>query len=120
MAHNDSAGITTQFNLNLLQRLRDELGADVNPQGCGHRAFYNSTRGRIEMHLVSRRSQDIRLLGKRFHFDPGESIHTENSYKYSLEEFHALARTAGLQPRQVWLDSAHLFSVVTRSRPRMA
>lgn len=124
-AYNDSAGVTAQFNLNLLQRLRDELGAEVNPQGFRHRAFYNSARGRIEMHLVSRRAQDIQLLGKRFHFDPGECIHTENSYKYSLEEFHALARAAGLQPRQAWLDSARLFSVhylgvVSRSRPRVA
>lgn len=124
-AYNDSAGVTAQFNLNLLQRLREELGVEVNPQGFRHHAFYNAARGRIEMHLVSRRTQDIRLLGQRFHFNPGECIHTENSYKYSLEEFHALARTAGLQPRQVWLDSARLFSVhylsiVSRSRPRVA
>ena len=124
-AYNDSAGITAQFNLNLLQRLREELGAEVNPRGFRHHAFYNAARGRIEMHLVSRRTQDIRLLGQRFHFNPGESIHTENSYKYSLEEFHALARGAGLRPRQAWLDSARLFSVhylsvVSRSRPRAA
>ena len=124
-AYNDSAGITAQFNLNLLLRLRDELGAELDPQGFRHRAFYNTARGRIEMHLVSRRAQDIRLLGRRFHFEPEESIHTENSYKYTLEEFHALARSAGLRPRQVWLDSARLFSVhylsvVSRSRPRMA
>ena len=124
-AYNDSAGITAQFNLNLLLRLRDELGAELDPQGFRHRAFYNTARGRIEMHLVSRRAQDIRLLGRRFHFEPDESIHTENSYKYTLEEFHALARSAGLRPRQVWLDSARLFSVhylsvVSRSRPRMA
>ena len=124
-AYNDSAGLTAAFNLNLLQRLRAELGAEVNPQGFKHRAFYNAARGRIEMHLVSRRAQEIRVHGRRFHFEPGESIHTENSYKYSLEEFHALARRAGLQPRQAWLDSARLFSVhylsvVTRVRPRMA
>ena len=123
-AYNDSAGITAQFNLNLLLRLRDELGAELDPQGFRHRAFYNTVRGRIEMHLVSRRAQDICLLGQRFHFDPGESIHTENSYKYSVEEFHAIARGAGLQPRQVWLDSArhfsvHYLSVVSRSRPRV-
>ena len=124
-AYNDSAGITAQFNLNLLERLRAELGAEVNPQGFRHRAFYNTVRGRIEMHLVSRRAQDIRLQGQRFHFAPEESIHTENSYKYSLEEFHALARRAGLRPRQAWLDAGHLFSVHylgvnTRSSPRVA
>ncbi len=124
-AYNDSAGITAQFNLNLLQRLRGELGAVVNPQGFKHRAFYNDRRGRIEMHLVSRRAQEIRLNGRSFHFEAGESIHTENSYKYSVEEFHALARGAGLRPRQVWLDGGRLFSVHYlgvnfRSRPRIA
>lgn len=110
-AYNDSAGITAQFNLNLLQRLHTELGAQINPQGFRHRAFYNAARGRIEMHLVSYFAQDIRIQGQRFHFEPGESIHTENSYKYTLEEFHALARAAGLRPRQVWLDAERLFSV---------
>ena len=110
-AYNDSAGITAQFNLNLLHRLRTELGAEINPQGFQHRAFYNAARGRIEMHLVSHCAQDIRIHGKRFHFEPGESIHTENSYKYTLEEFHAIARAAGLLPRQVWLDADRLFSV---------
>ncbi len=110
-AYNDSAGITAQFNLNLLQRLRDELGAEINPQGFKHRAFYNDPRGRIEMHLVSCRAQDVRLHGQRFHFEPDDSIHTENSYKYSVDEFHALARAAGLRPRQVWLDAERLFSV---------
>ena len=122
-AYNDSAGLTAQFNLHLLERLRDELGADLDPRNFRHRAFYNEARGRIEMHLVSRRAQDIRLLGRRIHFDAGESIHTENSYKYSVEVFHALARRAGLRPRQAWLDAARLFSVhylsvVTRARPR--
>jgi len=110
-AYNDSAGITAQFNLNLLQRLRDEYGAELDPQDFRHRAFYNVARGRIEMHLVSCRPQDIRLRGQRFHFESGESIHTENSYKYSLEEFHAIARAAGLRPFRVWLDAARLFSV---------
>ena len=124
-AYNDSAGLTAQFNLNLLQRLHTELGAEVDPHGFRHRAFYNPARGRIEMHLVSRRAQDIRLGGRCFHFAPGDGIHTENSYKYSLEEFHALARGAGLRPCQVWLDAArrfsvHYLSIVPRSRPRAA
>ena len=110
-AYNDRAGITAQFNLNLLQRLRNELDAEVYPQNFRHCAFYNSARGRIEMHLVSRCAQDIRLCGQRFHFESGEGIHTENSYKYSVAGFHALARAAGLRPRRVWLDAAGLFSV---------
>jgi len=124
-AYNDGQGITAAFNLNLLERLRTELGAELDPKTFRHHAFYNAPRGRIEMHLVSRRAQEIRVLGRRFQFEPGESIHTENSYKYSVAEFHALARRAGLQPRQVWLDAAHLFSVhylnvISRSRPRAA
>jgi len=124
-AYNDGQGITAAFNLNLLERLRAELGAEFDPKAFRHRAFYDAMHGRIEMHLVSRRAQEIRVLGRRFRFEPGESIHTENSYKYSVAEFHALARRAGLQPRQVWLDAAHLFSVhylsvITRSRPRVA
>jgi dimethylhistidine N-methyltransferase len=124
-AYNDGQGITAAFNLNLLERLRAELGAEFDPKAFRHRAFYDARHGRIEMHLVSRRAQEIRVLGRRFRFEPGESIHTENSYKYSVAEFHTLARRAGLQPRQVWLDAAHLFSVhylsvITRSRPRVA
>ena len=124
-AYNDSQGVTAAFNLNLLERLRADLGAELDPKTFRHRAFYNAIRGRIEMHLVSRRAQTIHVLGRYFHFEPGESIHTENSYKYSVAEFHALARRAGLQPRQVWLDAAHLFSVhylsvIARSRPRVA
>ncbi|HYA38159.1 MAG TPA: L-histidine N(alpha)-methyltransferase [Candidatus Methylomirabilis sp.] len=123
-AYNDGVGVTAAFNLNLLERLRAELGAEIDPRGFRHRAFYNAARGRIEMHLVSRRAQEIRVLGRRFHFAPGESIHTENSYKYSVEEFHALGRGASLQPRRVWLDPERLFSVhyltpIQRTRPRI-
>lgn len=124
-AYNDSQGITAAFNINLLERLRTELGAELDPKNFKHRAFYNTRYGRIEMHLVSRLRQEMRVCGRRFPFEPGESIHTENSYKYSVAEFHALARGAGLRPLRVWLDSAHLFSVhslnvVPRSRPRVA
>jgi len=123
-AYNDSVGVTAAFNLNLLERLRAELGAELDPRGFRHRAFYDAARGRIEMHLVSRRAQEIRVLGRRFRFEPGETIHTENSYKYSVEEFHALARGAGLRPQRVWLDPRRLFSVhyltpILRMRPRV-
>lgn len=123
-AYNDSAGVTAAFNLNLLERLRTELGADLDLRNFRHRAFYNSARGRIEMHLVSRCSQEIRIFGRRFYFNLDESIHTENSYKYTVEEFHALARAAGMQPQRVWRDPAQLFSVhyltpILRARPRL-
>jgi dimethylhistidine N-methyltransferase len=110
-AYNDDAGVTAAFNLNLLHRLRAELGAELDPDGFEHLALYNAMRGRIEMHLVSRGAQMVRLLGQRFRFEDGERIHTENSYKYSVEEFHALAGRAGLAARRVWTDADRLFSV---------
>lgn len=110
-AYNDRRGVTAVFNLNLLERLRRELGAELDPEGFRHHAFYNARLGRVEMHLVSRRAQELRLLGRRFRFEPGESVHTENSYKYTIEEFQTLARRAGLRPVRVWCDPARLFSV---------
>ena len=76
-----------------------------------HRAIYNRDRHRIEMHLISRKAQTVRLLGHSFSFRAGETIHTENSYKYSLERFAALARGSGWTPRSSWTDAASMFSV---------
>lgn len=110
-AYNDEQGITARFNLNLLARLRTELAADVDLDGFRHWAFYNPEPGRIEMHLVSRRRQTLRVLDREFEFLPDETIQTENSYKYSVEQFQSLARRAGLRPVRAWLDRAKLFSV---------
>jgi dimethylhistidine N-methyltransferase len=110
-AYNDARGITREFNLNLLSRINTELDADFNPHRYYHYAFYHARKGRIEMHLVSHGSQDVRVAGQRLHFADSESIHTENSYKYSIEEFQALARTAGLQAAGCWTDPENLFSV---------
>lgn len=110
-AYNDKAGVTAAFNLNILGRLQRDLGAEVDPAGFRHQAFYNSQAGRVEMHLVSRGLQTIEVDGQRFQLEEGESIHTENSYKYSIEEFRALARRAGYQSRRVWVDADALFSV---------
>jgi dimethylhistidine N-methyltransferase len=110
-AYNDSQGVTAEFNLNLLRRIERELDIDVDVSSFDHRAFYNETEGRVEMHLVSRRRQQLRLNGAQFEFEEGESIHTENSYKYSIEEFHALARQAGYKPETFWTDTEQLFSV---------
>jgi dimethylhistidine N-methyltransferase len=110
-AYNDRQGITAAFNLNLLARMRQELGAELDPDGFRHRAFYSTHHGRIEMHLVSRTAQELRILGRRFGLAAGETIHTENSYKYTIEEFRILARRAGLQPMRVWCDATQLFSV---------
>jgi L-histidine Nalpha-methyltransferase len=110
-AYNDEAGLTAKFNLNLLARINRELGADFDPEGFEHRAFYNSERHRIEMHLVSKRRQKVSVAGRAIEFRPGETIHNENSYTYTLEYFTALAREAGWTPRALWTDAGANFSI---------
>jgi dimethylhistidine N-methyltransferase len=110
-AYNDKAGITARFNLNVLQRINRELGGNFDISAFTHRAIYNRDRHRIEMHLISRKAQTVRVLGRSFTFRAGETIHTENSYKYSLERFTALARGSGWTPRESWTDAASMFSV---------
>ena len=110
-AYNDKAGVTARFNLNLLNRINRELGGNFDASAFTHRAIYNRERHRIEMHLISRKAQTVRVLGRSFSFRTGETIHTENSYKYSLERFAALARGSGWTPRACWTDSAGMFSV---------
>ena len=110
-AYNDAEGVTAEFNINLLQRINRELGADFDLAQWQHRAWYNQSLGRIEMHLVSRREQTVGLLGQTFAFAEGETIHTENSYKYSVAEFRALAARAGFATDTVWTDAQNLFSL---------
>lgn len=110
-AYNDAAGATARFNLNLLRRANAELGADFDLDAFSHRAFYNAELGRIEMHLVSLRPQQVRISGKVFGFAAGESVHTENSYKYSPAAFTALAGRAGLRCRAQWTDAREYFGV---------
>jgi dimethylhistidine N-methyltransferase len=110
-AYDDAAGVTAAFNLNILARLQRDLDAEIDPRGFRHQAFYNREAGRVEMHLISRRPQTVLLDGREFRFDEGETIHTENSYKYSIEEFQRLAASAGYRPLRVWTDREALFSV---------
>ena len=110
-AYNDAAGVTAQFNLNLLARINRELGADFDLRAWRHYAFYNPAAGRIEMHLVSLEAQRVKVAGHRFAFRAGEAIHTENSYKYSLEEFRALAARAGFRSPKAWIDRRGLFAL---------
>jgi dimethylhistidine N-methyltransferase len=110
-AYNDARGITAAFNMNLLARINRELGGDFRLQRFRHYAFYNAPMGRIEMHLVSLAPQSVNIGNYRFAFGKGESIHTENSYKYSIEGFRALARSAGFRGEKVWLDRKELFSL---------
>lgn len=110
-AYNDAAGVTAAFNLNMLVRLNRELDADFDLQGFGHRALWNEAAGRIEMHLVSLNEQAATVAGQTFQFRKGETIHTENSHKYTPEGFAALAARAGFAVQQVWTDEHKLFSV---------
>lgn len=110
-AYNDRAGITAAFNLNLWTRANREAGADFDTSKWMHSAFYNPPQHRIEMHLVSRCAQQVRVAGHAFTFEEGDSVHTESSYKYSIFSFQSLARTAGWTPQTVWTDPAQSFAV---------
>ena len=110
-AYNDRAGVTAQFNLNLLTRLNRELGADFDPESWRHRAVYNSDAGRVEMYLISEIDQFVHLDEQKFHFRRSEKIITEFSYKYAPEEFATLAGKAGFQFVRMWTDNARLFGV---------
>ncbi len=110
-AYDDAEGVTAAFNLNLLVRVNRELGADFDLDAFAHEARYDIDHGRIEMHLVSRTAQSVHLLGQTFRFAAGESIHTEVSCKYTVDEFRLLARAAGWQPVEVWTDPHDWFSI---------
>lgn len=110
-AYNDDRGVTARFNLNILERIRRELGATLDVAAFEHDAIYNEAQGRIEMHLVSKRAQAIELGEHRFELAAGEYILSECSYKYSVEQFQELARRAHFEPKNVWTDAQDLFSV---------
>ena len=110
-AYNDARGVTAAFNLNLLRRINRELAGDFDIASFAHHAFYNRDRGRVEMHLISEREQIVRVDGQAFEFSAGDTIHTENSYKYTIDEFQTLAQQAGFLPCRVWSDRDALFSL---------
>jgi dimethylhistidine N-methyltransferase len=110
-AYNDRAGANAAFNLNLLARINRELDGDIAVDQFRHLAFYNPDAGRMELYLESLAAQSATIAGRRFEFAAGERVHTENSYKYAIREFHALAARAGFLPDHTWTDAAALFSV---------
>jgi dimethylhistidine N-methyltransferase len=110
-AYNDARGVTARFNLNLLGRINRAFDAGIRVDKFQHHAFYNEEFGRIEMHLVSLVEQTVQLNGSTFSFDEGEPIVTEHSYKYSVDEFVALAGRSGWAVKKLWTDPANLFSV---------
>jgi L-histidine Nalpha-methyltransferase len=110
-AYNDRSGVTSAFNLNLLTRINRELRGDFDLKAFRHRAVYNGALGRIEMHLESLKPQTVRIAGDAFTFREGETIHTENSYKYTIGDFHRLVNKAGWEIGDVYVDGENLFSV---------
>ncbi|TDJ59862.1 MAG: L-histidine N(alpha)-methyltransferase [Proteobacteria bacterium] len=110
-AYNDAAGITAKFNLNILHHINRELGADFDTGGFTHDARWQPKEGRIEMHLVSTGKQTVSIAGHKFEFAEGESIHSEDSHKYTIEEFHALSAKAGWRAYRHWTDADNLFSI---------
>ena len=111
-AYNDSAGVTAQFNLNLLVRANREIGADFDLQRWRHCATYNSSEGRVEMYLISEGEQSVHVEDRQFDFRAGERILTEYSYKYTPDGFSALAHNAGFNFQKMWTDQARLFGVL--------
>jgi len=109
-AYDDEAGVTAQFNLNALRHVNRELHANFDVRAFQHQAVWREAESRIEMHLVSRVAQRVHVGGRAFEFGAGETIHTENSYKYSLDELSALAADTGFELRHTWLDAAERFS----------
>lgn len=111
-AYADALGVTAAFNLNLLIRINRELDADFDLTQFKHRALYNEDRGRVEAHLVSLQAQTITIgsLDLQIEFQPGETIHTENSYKYDMPQLAAMAKETGFQPIKTWFDGERRFS----------
>jgi uncharacterized SAM-dependent methyltransferase len=111
-AYDDSAGVTAAFNKNILVRINRELGADIDLGTFDHRAVWNAAEERIEMHLVSRAKQSISIADTTFDYARGETIHTENSHKYRLEDFSALAADAGWRVVRAWVSASPAFAVL--------
>jgi len=110
-AYNDAAGLNAAFNLNLIHRIANELDSDIEIDNFEHCAFYNPDEGRVELYIRSKEAQSVSVAGHRFSFAEGELIHTENSYKYAIPEFRALAARAGFAALNTWTDPDGKFSV---------
>ena len=112
LAYDDPAGVTAEFNLNLLRRMRGELDASIDLDGFEHFSFYNPEQSRVEIYIRSLRDQAVSVAGQRFEFRAGELIHTEYSHKYTVEGFAEIAARAGLILRKSWTDERNYFAVL--------
>jgi dimethylhistidine N-methyltransferase len=111
-AYDDALGVTAAFNKNLLARINRELGGDIDLDGFAHRAVWNAAESRIEMHLESTKAQTVHVAGRAFDFSAGETLHTENSYKFTVDGFARLAEAAGWRLEREWVNPAPAFAVV--------
>jgi len=110
-AYNDSEGITAKFNKNILNGINNKCGSFFNVNNFYHKAFFNKNENRVEMHLVSKKRQSVQILDNIINIDKGESIHTENSYKYSLQSFKELSKSVGFEIIKVLTDEELFFGV---------
>ena len=110
-AYDDARGVTADFNLNLLKRINRELDGDIDLSGFSHRAVWNARESRMEMHLVSNVAQSFHAAGRPFQMAAGETIHTENSYKYTEESFETIAGQAGWRIGARWISPDPAFAV---------
>ena len=110
-AYDDAAGVTAAFNLNLLVRLNRELGTTFDPESFAHRARWNAAESRMEMHLESLVEQTVRLEGRVVRFAAGETIHTENSYKFTERSLRPMLLAAGFGSPHLFHDAEHRFVV---------
>ncbi len=110
-AYNDSEEVTAKFNLNLITRIRHELNSDIEEDDFYHKAVYNEREGRIEMYLIAKRSFTVDISGSRVDFYEGEKVHTENSYKYSVDQFTDICKSSGLKKEKVFTDSESKFAL---------
>ena len=110
-AYNDQMGYTADFNLNLISRMKNELEIDISRDAFNHLAFYNEEKSRIEMHLVASVDQEFEIDGTKFTILKDEAIHTENSYKYTSEDFETIAVKSGFNVEKCWSDPDDLFSI---------
>ncbi|MBD3609647.1 MAG: L-histidine N(alpha)-methyltransferase, partial [Gammaproteobacteria bacterium] len=111
-AYNDRSGVTADFNINLLSRIRSEMDCDINPDIFSHSAFYNPALNRIEMHLKAEHEHSFDLAGHKINLRQNETIHTENSYKYNLDMISELLAKSGYDLIQQWQDKNGYFALL--------
>ncbi len=110
-AYNDSKGLTAEFNKNILNGVNKICGTIFDSKLFSHKAFFNEKKSRIEMHLVSKKNHIVKILNTKIHFKEGETIHTENSYKYTLSSFQNLAELSNFEIIDVLKDKRSFFGV---------